>query len=83
MGKLGQPVECYTAIDGYLIRDCFGQFFVDTCQTEHQHLMAPTPEGAERRQCRKSLEQMFPENVVGKKGKWFVHIRFTPEDSDE
>ncbi len=60
-GKLG----------GYLRRDDFGRVFVDTCETDKEHLL-------NKHGCRKYLTDILvPEELLGKNVRISFEIRFT------
>ncbi len=50
---------------GYLGRDGFGRVYVDSCKTNEEHLKNHV-EGRERPGCRKYIEDLFPEHLIGK-----------------
>lgn len=68
-------------LEGYLRRDQFGRVFIDTCQSDEEHLTSAQPEGQERHTCRKYLADLFPvsDNVPGKRVKISYEIHILPE----
>lgn len=81
--KIVSPV--YVVPNHYLRVTPDGRAFFDSCNTDAEHMAAPTPEGQERRMCRVYLEDMLPlDDTAGKKGVWKISIEFvedgTPED---
>ena len=51
---------------GYLGRDGFGRVYLDTCRTNEDHLKNHV-EGKERPGCRKYIEDLFPDHLLGKR----------------
>jgi hypothetical protein len=68
--------------EGYIGRDCFGRVFFDACESEEQHLVNPKMKpGAERPGCRHYLEDLVPNNLIGKQARVTVTIHFTPPEN--
>lgn len=70
--------------EGYLRKDQFGRVFIDTCQSDEEHLTSPLPPGQERRTCRKYLSDIFPvPNDQTKRVKISYEIHILPENQSE
>lgn len=50
---------------GFLRKDSFGRVFVDSCPSDEEHLKHHV-EGKDRPGCRTYIEDLFPEDHLGK-----------------
>lgn len=60
---------------GYLGRDQFGRVYLDTCASNEEHLKNHI-DGKERPGCRSYIEDLFPEELMGKFGLADVGVFF-------
>lgn len=67
-------------LTGYLRRDQFGRLFIDECQTDEEHLTLPLPEGQERRTCRDYIDDIIPEEYVGKQVEFCLDFRIISKE---
>jgi hypothetical protein len=63
----------------YLRKDDFGRAVIDICPSDREHLANPSIVSYERPHCRYLLENLVPQDVVGKKGTWEITIVFREE----
>lgn len=73
--KYIRSYDCFARVDG------FGRVFLDTCETDDEHAVAPVPEGYDRRKCRVYLDRLF-EDFLDKKGKFIITVTFYPEGEE-
>ena len=64
--QVTEPSKLNLEMVGYLGRDDFGRVYLDTCKTNEEHLKNPV-EGKERPGCRKYVEDMIPNHLLGKR----------------
>lgn len=78
--------EKVTVVKGRLLRvDNWGRVILDRCANEHEHILAPgdpTNPDAGRRRCALIVDEKIFPDTAGKKGRFFITVKFVSEDDD-
>jgi len=57
----------YVTLEGRIGKDVFGRVYVDRCTSDEEHLTkAVVPPGKERPECRVYLNDLLPQETIGK-----------------
>jgi hypothetical protein len=78
-GGVMTPTKIQTSLVGFLRETRTGRIVVDLCPSDAEHIVAPTPEGSDRRTCRTDLLDLIPREWLGKKYRVKVIVEIEPE----
>lgn len=66
-----------TDYEGTLDKDGFGRVYIDKCESTEQHLTKPPIwMAADRPACRKYLDDVLPEHLLGKRIRLSIKIHY-------
>ncbi len=64
----------------YLRKTSTGEIVFDLCPSDSEHMNAPVSYGHDRRRCRITMDMLFDEEYLGRRGKIRFYVEFTADD---